>query len=54
MRKDKRRLLLLTQDRRLLEDSKAALENESRHLVEVARYRNVTADAGPWRGSCNH
>ena len=35
MRKDKRRLLLLTQDRRLLEDSKAALENESRHLVEV-------------------
>ena len=35
MRKDKRRLLFLTQDRRLLEDSKAALENESRHLVEV-------------------
>ena len=35
MGKDKHRLLLLTQNRRLLEDSKAALENDHRHLVEV-------------------
>ncbi len=35
MGKDKHRLLLLTQNRRLLEDSKAALENDYQHLVEV-------------------